>query len=101
MGKPCGFAPEKVMSPQNQLNEVRGKVMARNGWYIRTTAVIVFAFSSTSIQAQTGTSPASSVTTSLVVPEGATLRVVLTDKLRFKKNQLVHARTVDPVFDFD
>jgi hypothetical protein len=39
--------------------------------------------------------------TKLIVPEGAPIRVVLTEKVRYRKDQLVHARTVDPVFAFD
>ena len=37
----------------------------------------------------------------LIVPEGAPLRVILAEKLRFKKNQPVHGRIVEPVYAFD
>ena len=38
---------------------------------------------------------------SLSCPEGAPIHVVLTEKVRYRKEQPVHARTVDPVFAFD
>jgi len=53
-----------------------------------------------SAQSQTAT-PAPGQVERLVVPEGAPLRVILTEKLRFKLNQPVHGRIVDPVFAFD
>ena len=96
-----GFVPVKVMSLRDLVNELRGKVMVRNDWYGRATVVIVFGFSTICLQAQTASPAALSLSTSLVVPEGAPSRVVVTDKLRFKRNQPVHARTVDPVFAFD
>ena len=37
----------------------------------------------------------------LIVPEGAPLRVILAEKLRFRKNQPVHGRIVEPVYAFD
>jgi hypothetical protein len=75
--------------------------MILNAWCGRATVGIAVAFSALSLQAQSATSAAPTLTAPLVVPEGAPLRVVITNKLRFKKNQPVHARTVDPVFAFD
>ena len=37
----------------------------------------------------------------LRVDKGVPLRVIVTEKIRFKKNQLVHARLVEAVFAFD
>lgn len=37
----------------------------------------------------------------LTVPDGAPLRVILTQKLRFRMNQPVHGRVVEPVYAFD
>src|SRR5579884_1095056 len=67
--------------------------MFLNEWCGRATVAVLLA-SSSALCLQAQTEP-------LVVPEGAPLRVVLTAKSRFKKNQPVHARTVDPVFSFD
>jgi hypothetical protein len=75
--------------------------MVRNDWCGRATVVIVFGFSTIFLQAQTPSPAALSLSIPLVVPEGAPLRIVVKEKLRFKKNQPVHAQTVDPVFAFD
>jgi len=59
------------------------------------------AFGPASLKAQTATPPAPAHSERLVVPEGAPLRVILTEKLRFKLSQPVHARIVEPVYGFD
>jgi len=53
------------------------------------------------VEAQTETSAAPAQIEHLVVPDGAPLRVILTEKLRFKLNQPVHGRIVEPVYAFD
>ncbi len=70
--------------------------------YSRATALCAVAvFSAVSLAAQTATTPTPAEIERLAVPEGAPLRVILTEKLRFKMNQPVHARIVDPVYAFD
>jgi hypothetical protein len=54
-----------------------------------------------SLEGQTSTSPAPAQIEHVVVPDGAPLRTILTEKLRYKLNQPVHARIVEPVFAFD
>ena len=54
-----------------------------------------------SLEAQTSTPSVVSQTEPLVVQGGVPLRLILTDKLRFKLNQPVHARIVEPVYAFD
>ncbi len=56
-------------------------------------------FAAASLEAQTATSLPQ--TERLIVPDGAPLRVVVSGKVRFKLNQPVHARLVEPVFVFD
>src|SRR6202007_2884196 len=58
-------------------------------------------FAAEPLRAQTAESPAPAQIECLVVPEGAPLRVILTEKLRFRLNQPVHARIVEPVYSFD
>jgi len=62
---------------------------------------VLVALWTTLLSAQNVTSSAPLETEKLVVPEGVPLRVIVTDKLRFKMNQPVHARTVDPIYAFD
>src|SRR5262245_66165277 len=46
--------------------------------------------------------PVSDATTvPLTVERGFPLQVILTDKVNFKENALVHAKTMEPVFAFD
>jgi len=67
----------------------------------RTAALCALvAFATASLKAQTATSPAPAQIESCVVPEGAPLRVILTEKLQFKLSQPVHARIVEPVYAF-
>jgi hypothetical protein len=54
-----------------------------------------------SLEAQTAKSPAPAQTERLVAEEGVPLRVIVTDKVRFRKDQPVYGRTVEPVFSFD
>src|SRR5579862_6160125 len=61
----------------------------------------LLAFCAAPLYAQTETAPADAQIERLMVPEGAPLRVILTQKLRFKKNQPIRARIVEPVFAFD
>src|SRR5437868_2117362 len=56
-------------------------------------------FAAASLEAQTARSLPQ--TERLIVPDGAPLRVVVSGKVRFKLNQPVHARLVEPVFAFD
>jgi hypothetical protein len=52
--------------------------------------------------AQNATTPdAEEIKQQLTVPEGAPLRVILTKKVRFKSNQPVKGKLVEPVFAFD
>jgi hypothetical protein len=68
----------------------------------RTTALCALAACwAISLEAQAPTDPVPSQTERLVVQEGGPLRVILTDRLRFKMNQPVHARIVEPVYAFD
>jgi hypothetical protein len=50
---------------------------------------------------QTLSSSEPSLTEHLIVPEGAPLRVILTGKVRFKREEPVRARLVEPVYAFD
>jgi hypothetical protein len=59
------------------------------------------ASSTTPAGAQTATVSVPARTEQLVVEPGVPLRVIVTDKVRFKKNQPVHARVVEPVYAFD
>jgi hypothetical protein len=63
-------------------------------------AICIVASCVKSVQAQTVTSDAAQID-QLVVKEGVPLRVIVTEKLRYKKNQPVHARIVEPVYSFD
>jgi hypothetical protein len=51
--------------------------------------------------AQDAASPDAPYIQQLIVPEGAPLRVILTGKVRFKSNQAVHGKLVEPIFAFD
>src|SRR5438105_2852006 len=64
------------------------------------TICALVAFGTASLDGQTASSDPRQ-TERLVVPEGAPLRAILTEKLRFKLNQPVHARIVEPVYAFD
>jgi hypothetical protein len=69
--------------------------------YGRTAALcVLFAYSTTQGSAQTTVSAPLRIE-QLSVDRGVPLRVVVTDKIRFKKNQPVHARIVEPVYAFD
>ncbi len=59
------------------------------------------AYSTTQAGAQTATVSAPSRTEPLRVERAVPLRVIVTDKVRFKKNQPVHARVVEPLYAFD
>jgi hypothetical protein len=69
----------------------------------RTLAAFALLVSlSISARAQTATpSEATDITQQLTVPEGAPLRVILTKKVRFKSNQPVQGKLVEPVYAFD
>src|SRR5262249_26882305 len=59
----------------------------------------VFSILSLSVQAQDGaTSPP---TIALTVDSGLSLRLIMTQKLRFKLNEPVRAKVTEPVFAFD
>src|SRR5262249_50762435 len=67
----------------------------------RATAVYALV-SSTVVALQAQSAPAQMERSDrLIVPEGAPLRVIVTGKVRFKKNQPVHGRIVEPVYAFD
>src|SRR5215467_2389594 len=65
------------------------------------TFCALFGFSATSAHAQSPAVLNDAQMERLTVPEGAPLRVILTQKLRFKMNQPVHAKIVEPVYAFD
>jgi hypothetical protein len=67
---------------------------------IATFCVLVVC-TATRAGAQTATVSDPSRTEQLLVDQGVPLRVIVTDKLRFKKNQPVHARVVEPVYALD
>ena len=68
----------------------------------RITALCAFvACWTTQAEAQTVTVSIPSRTEQLVVDQGVPLRVIVTDKVRFKKNQPVRARLVEPIYAFD
>src|SRR5437868_940016 len=75
-------------------------IFSDNFYRIAPLCVLV-GFGTASLRAQTATSPAPAQMERLVVPDGAPLRVILTEKLRFKLSQPVHARIVEPVYGFD
>lgn len=62
---------------------------------------VLSGFVAASLEAQTGTPSEPPLVQHLVVPEGAPLRVILTGKAPFKRDQPVHGRLIEPVFAFD
>src|SRR5215467_3941757 len=69
----------------------------------RTLTMFGFLISLTvSAGAQSATSPdAGDIKQQLTVPDGAPLRIILTKKVRFKSNQPVQGKLVEPVYAFD
>lgn len=64
-------------------------------------SLYVLLFAAALLEAQTVSSSEPVHIEHLVVPEGVPLRVILTEKLPFKRDRQVHARLVDPVYAFD
>jgi hypothetical protein len=76
--------------------------MIFSGNYGRTAALCVLAaIGATSVEAQTTATSVPPQIERIVVSDGVPLRVILTERLRFKTSQPVHARIVEPVYAFD
>src|SRR5258706_425743 len=52
-------------------------------------------------QTDKGGPPAAASSMPLTVGKGVPINIIVTDKVRYKDNEPVHARVVDPVFAFD
>jgi hypothetical protein len=76
---------------------ISGKNLGR----VAASLCVLLVFAALSLEAQNVSSSEPVHVEHLVVPEGVPLRVILTEKLPFKRDRQVHARLVDPVYAFD
>jgi hypothetical protein len=76
-------------------------ILSKNLGRFAASLCVLVVLTAASLDAQTVTSSEPVHIEHLVVPEGVPLRVILTEKLPFKRDRQVHARLVEPVYAFD